>query len=169
MNTTGTAGPGYALYDARQHDAAIEQELKSLELDPNYHLARSILGRAYLEKAMFKQAIAEFEKVLATSPNNILLLADLGRAYALAGRKAEAQSVIGQLIERSKKAYVFPKGLVMIYTGLGENDQAFEWLDKSYEDRSLGSSLALKSSPIFDPLRSDPRFTDLLRRLNLQP
>jgi serine/threonine-protein kinase len=162
-------GLGYALYDARQYDQAIEQELKALELDPNYNLARSILGRAYLEKAMYGEAIAEFEKARAALPNNILSLADLGRAYARAGRKAEARKVIDQLIERSTQTYVFPKYLTMIYAALGEKDKAFEWLEKSYEDRSLGSGMALKSSPVFDPLRSDPRFADLLRRLNLQP
>ena len=118
---------------------------------------------------MFQEAIAEFEKVLAIAPNSLLFLADLGRAYAVAGRKAEAGKVVDQLVERSKEAYVAPKDLVMIYSALGERDKAFEWLEKSYEDRSLGSAMALKSSPVFDPLRSDPRFADLLRRMNVRP
>jgi eukaryotic-like serine/threonine-protein kinase len=162
-------GLGYAFYDARKYDQAIEQERKTLELDPNYNLARSILGRAYLQKAMYNEGIAEFEKALAISPGNTTALSDLGCAYAMVGRKAEAQKVLDQLSALSKQKYVAPKNVAIIYAALGEIDQAFEWLEKAYEDRSLGSGQGIKAFPGFDPLRSDPRFTDLLHRMNLQP
>jgi tetratricopeptide (TPR) repeat protein len=160
---------GYVFFDARKYDEAIEQERKTLELDSNYELAIRVLGRAYLQKALYDKGIAEFEKELVISPANPNALADLGRGYALAGRKAEAEKVLGQLIALSKQRYIAPKSVATIYADLGEKDKAFEWLEKAYEDRSLGSGLGIKSFPDFDPLRSDPRFADLLRRMNLQP
>ena len=156
-------GLGYAYYDARQYDKAIEQERKTVEMDPNYAPAHSVLGRAYLEKGMYKEGIEEFEKEGSTG------LLNLGRAYAMAGRKAEAQKVLDQLITQSRQKYVAPKNVALIYAALGEKDKAFEWLEKSFQDHSVCSALGVKSFPGFDPLRSDPRFADLLRRMNLQP
>jgi len=160
---------GYAYYDARQYDQAIEQERKTLELDPNFNQARSILGRAYIQEAMYRQGIAEIEKELVISPADPNVLSELGRGYAMASRHAEAQNVIDQLIAVSKRSYVAPKNVAAIYAALGEKDKAFEWLEKAYQDRSLASGITLKSFPGFDSLRSDPRFADLLRRMNLQP
>jgi hypothetical protein len=107
---------------------------------------------------------------LVTSPNNTWVFAELGYAYGVAGRRVEAQKVLGQLNELSKEKYVSPFAAAQIHAGLGEKDKTFEWLEKAYEDRSIGSSfVTIKVDPIYDPLRSDPRFTDLLRRMNLQP
>ncbi len=78
--------------------------------------------------------------------------------------------VLDKLNELSKQRYVPTYSMVMIYAGLGEKDKAFEWLEKSYEDRSLETAFcSIKVEPALDPLRSDPRFQDLLRRMNLQP
>ena len=115
---------------------------------------------------MYKEGIAEFEKELAISPGSQSTIG-LGYAYAVAGRKAEAQKVLDRLNELSKQKYVPAVVRARIYAGLGEKDKAFEWLEKGYEDRSIGTHI--KVDPIFDPLRSDPRFADLLRRMNLQP
>jgi serine/threonine protein kinase/Flp pilus assembly protein TadD len=153
---------GYEFYDARQYDQAIEQERKTPELDPNFPQAHSVLGRAYLQKSMYDEAIAEFEKEGSTGLYNI------GRAYAMAGRKAEAQKVLDQLSALSKENYIVPKNVAAIYAALGNKEKAFEWLEKSYQDHSLAVGLGMKSFPGFDPLRSDPRFADLLRRINLQ-
>jgi len=155
-------GLGYAYYDARQYERAIDQERKTLESDPNYSPAHNILGRAYLQKAMYNEDIAEFEKAGSGD------LYDLGRAYAMAGRMAEAQKVLDQLSARSKQRYVAPKGPALIYAALGEKEKAFEWLEKSYQDHSLGVGPSIKSFPGFDPLRSDPRFAALMRRMNLE-
>jgi serine/threonine protein kinase/lipopolysaccharide biosynthesis regulator YciM len=160
---------GYVFYDGRQYDQAIEQERKTMQLDPNFAQAHSILGRAYLQKTMFDEGIAEFERELVISPAFRPALADLGLAYALAGRKTDAQKVLVQLSPLSKQGYVTPKSVAAIYAGLGEKDKAFEWLEKAYQERSVGFGLGMKSFPVFDPLRSDPRFADLLRRMNLQP
>jgi serine/threonine protein kinase/tetratricopeptide (TPR) repeat protein len=155
-------------YYARQYDRAIEQARKTLELDPNFVLAYLDLGQAYVEKSMYGEGIAEFEKALAISPGFQAVLAQLGRAYALEGRKAEAQTVLDQLNALSKQIYVAPRYMAPIYVALGEKDKAFVQLEKAYKDHSITGSFA-KLSPSYDPLRSDPRFADLLRRMNLQP
>jgi tetratricopeptide (TPR) repeat protein len=115
---------------------------------------------------MYKEGIAEFENLLTISPGYPLGLSDLGYAYAVTGRRAEAQKVLDQLNELSKQKYVQAVLRARIYAGVGEKDKAFEWLEKGFEDRTLP---AIKVDPTFDPLRSDPRFADLLRRMNLQP
>jgi hypothetical protein len=83
-----------------------------------------------------------------------------------AGRRPEAQKVLDQLNELSKHKYVPPFHRALICVGLGEKDQAFEWLEKAYEEHFM---IGIKVNPVFDPPRSDPRFTNLLRRMNLQP
>ena len=86
---------------------------------------------AYVQKSMYKEGMAEFEKALVISPGNTYALSELGYAYAVAGRRAEAQKVLDQLNELSKQKYVPAASRVRIYAGLGEKDKAFEWLEKS--------------------------------------
>jgi Flp pilus assembly protein TadD len=123
---------------------------------------------AYSKKSMYKEAMVEFEKAVAISPTDLVALTGLGYGYAVTGRRAEAQRVLDKLSELSKQKYVSPIWMAKIYSGLGEKDKAFEWLEKAYEDHSIVTTGFIKTSPIFDPLRSDPRFADLLRRTNLQ-
>jgi len=157
---------GQSFYFARRYDQAIEQFRKTLELDPNFTATHRYLGEAYLQKSMYKEGIAEIEKELAISPNSTAALAYLGYGYALEGRRAEAQKVLDQLNELSKQRFVPAQYRSIIYAGLGEKDKAFEWLERGYEERSV---VAINVNPVFVPLRSDPRFQDLLRRMNLQP
>ena len=157
---------GIILYLARQYDQAMEQERKTLELDPNYIGVHLTIGQAYFEKSMYKEGMAEVEKELAISPGNAVPLSWLGYGYAIGGRKAEAQKVLDQLRERSKQKYVPAWTVADIYLGLGEKDQALTWLDKAYEER-VQWLIWLKVEPLFDGLRSDPRFADLLRRVGL--
>ena len=156
---------GLVYYVARQYDQAIDQCRKTLELDRNFFVAHTSLGGAYLQKSMYKEGIAELEKAVAIFPGNISL-AFLGYGYAAAGRGLEAQKVLDQLNEISKEKYVPAYHRAIIYAGLGEKDKAFEWLEKGYEEHFI---IAIKVDPVWDPLRSDPRFQDLLRRMNLQP
>jgi tetratricopeptide (TPR) repeat protein len=114
---------------------------------------------------MYKEGIAELEKAVAIFPGN-LSLAFLGYGYAAAARRLEAQKVLDQLNEISKEKYVPAYHRAIIYVGFGEKDKAFEWLEKGYEEHFI---IAIKVDPVYDSLRSDPRFTDLLRRMNLQP
>ena len=161
---------GVGLYFQRRYDQAIEQFRKTLDLDQNFILAHEHFGETYLQKQMYEEGIAEFNKELAISPGNARALTGLAYSYALAGRRADAQKVLGQLSELMKEKYVSEPHVARIYLALGEKDKAIEWLEKGYKARSIRSpSASIKVDPIFDPLRSDPRFTDLLRRLNLEP
>jgi TolB-like protein/Flp pilus assembly protein TadD len=160
---------GIEFFLARQYDQAIEQESKTLELDPNFLRAYYFRGMAYLKKSMYKEGLLDFEKGVAISPGNTLSLTGLGYGYAVTGRRAEAQKVLDQLNKFSKQKHVPAVYMAKIYAGLGEKEKAFEWLEKAYEDRSILSNGFIKANPIFDPLRSDPRFDDLLRRVGLQP
>ena len=157
----------YAYHDARQYDQATEQVQKALELDPNSSQALSTLGRAYVGKGKYKEATVVLERALSLYPTATYHLVDLGYAYALAGRGEDARKVLDKLNELSKHEYVPPKGSATIYAALGEKDKAFEWLEKAYQDRSLTVGVSLKTFPVFDSLRSDPRFHDLMRRMNL--
>jgi serine/threonine protein kinase/tetratricopeptide (TPR) repeat protein len=166
---TSNAFLGATFYLARQYDQAMEQLRKTLELDPNFTFAHTGLGLAYVQKSMSKEAVGEFEKALAISPGDAMALSGLGYAYGVAGRRGEAQKVLDKLSELSKQKYVPAWSRAVIYTGVGEKDKAFEWLEKAYDERSTTTGLcAMKVSPLFDSLRSDPRFADLLRRMNLQ-
>jgi eukaryotic-like serine/threonine-protein kinase len=158
---------GDTLYRSGQYDQAIDQERKTLEIDPNFVPALDALGLAYLQKSMFKEGQAAFEKALAVAPGNTESLPRLGYAYAVAGRRADAQKVLGQLNEISKQKFVSALGPALIYVGLGEKDAALEWLKKAVDARDV--NFLILGPPFREALRSDPRFADLLRRMNLQP
>jgi len=157
-------------YNARHYDQAVEQEKLTLEMDPNFAFVHMQLGQSYLQKSMYKEGIAEMEKELVVSPRHPYALSGLGYAYALAVQRDDAQKMLDQLNAISEQKYVPAISSVGVYVGLAEKEKAFEWLGKAYEDRSIGNSFStIKMDPIYDPLRSDPRFAALLRRMNLQP
>jgi TolB-like protein/DNA-binding winged helix-turn-helix (wHTH) protein/tetratricopeptide (TPR) repeat protein len=160
---------GVEYFLARQYDQVIAQERKVLELDPNYLDAYYFRGIAYLKKSMYVEGKADLEKGVAIAPASELALTGLGYGYAVTGRRAEAHGILDKLNELSKQKYVSPIWRVKIYAGLVEKDKAFEWLEKAYEDHSIVSVGYIETNPMLDPLRSDPRFADLLRRTNLQP
>jgi TolB-like protein/Flp pilus assembly protein TadD len=161
---------GEAFYYTRQYDQAIEQLQKTLELDPNLHPARAFLADSYLHKSMNKEATEELEKHLVIAEGRVWGLAELGYAYALVGRRPDALKLLNELNQLSREKFVPADAMAQVYVGLGDKDKAFEWLEKGYERRSLGlAGVDLKVDPVWDPLRSDPRFADLLRRMNLQP
>ena len=110
------------------------------------------------------EAFAEYQKAIPLSGDSPDEPASLAYTYALSGRKQEALRIIDDLQERSKRSYISPAIIAFVYTGLGEKDQAFEWLEKAYHGRD-SLLVLLKVEPMFDPLRSDPRFQDLLRRV----
>jgi TolB-like protein/DNA-binding winged helix-turn-helix (wHTH) protein/tetratricopeptide (TPR) repeat protein len=160
---------GVEYFLARQYDQVISQERNVLELDPNYVDAYYFQGIAYLKKSMYKEGKADLEKGVAIDPASEVALTGLGYSYAVTGRGAEAHRVLDKLNELSKQKYVSPIWRVKIYAGLVEKDKAFEWLERAYEDHSIVSVGYIKTNPMFDSLRSDPRYADLLRRTNLQP
>jgi serine/threonine-protein kinase len=157
---------GWHYLMARQDDLAIEHSKKTLELDQSFVRARLYLGQAYERTGMYQEAIAEIQKVRTLYGESQIATGLLGHAYAVAGMRDEAQKILEELQEQSQREYVLPYNRAIIYIGLGEKDQAFEWLEKAAEDRS-DDLIYLNVDQIFDPLRSDPRFTDLMQRIGL--
>jgi TolB-like protein/Tfp pilus assembly protein PilF len=149
---------------ARRYDQAIEQCQKALELDPNLASAWGFLGWAQSCKLRHEDAIASLRKTCQIWPG-ASPIAWLGEAYAAAGYRDEAHKVLRQLEELSKQLYVTPYGRARIYAALGETDETFKWLETAYQQRANWMVL-LKIDPCFDNLRSDPRFQDLMRRMN---
>jgi TolB-like protein/Tfp pilus assembly protein PilF len=158
---------GWHYLNARQYDQAIEHLRKTVELDPNIPSPHQFLGEAYSQKSMYAEATAEFKKarLLDNTPRAI---AFLGYSYAMLARRDQASRALDELREVSRLQYVSPYFVAVIYIALGEKDRAFEWLQKAYEERSE-SLVYLKVEPMLDPLRSDRRFQDLLRRMNFPP
>jgi TolB-like protein/DNA-binding winged helix-turn-helix (wHTH) protein/Tfp pilus assembly protein PilF len=159
---------GWILYNERQYDAAIQQVRKTLELDPNFASGHWAMGLAYGGKAMSKEAVAELQKAVDLSGGLPVCVAALGRAYAMAGDREKAIQILNDLRTQSKHRYVLPDGLASIYAALGDNDQALAQLERAYAERTDAIPL-LKVDPRLDPLRADPRFADLLRRVGLSP
>jgi Flp pilus assembly protein TadD len=159
---------GWVFYFARQYDEAVEQCRKTLELDPNFAPGHWMLGQAYRQKGMYEEAIAEFQKAVALFRGDPMQLAVLGHGYAVAGKRSEAQKIINELTELSKRRYFPPYFIALIYVGLGDKNKAFELLEKVFAERSANLTV-LQAEPMFDPVRSDPRFQDLLRRVGLTP
>lgn len=155
---------GELLHYARQHDEAIEQLLTTLDMDPNLLPAQVFLGRAYEQKGMYEDAIAEFQRAVTLSGNDLRVVSLLGHAYAASGKKDRAERVLTELKDQSTRSYVSPFNVAIIYAALGEKDQAFDWLEKAYEDRSLWM-VFLKVDPRLDSIRPDPRFRHMLGRL----
>ena len=142
---------------------------KALELDPSYSDASIVVARTYVTSGMHQQAIAELQKALTFTKGEPLVMGALAHAYARAGRREEALKLVGELkqiqAERGRgNMPTFP--LIWAYAGLGDKDQAFAWLETSYQDRR-DRMVWLNVDPLLDPLRSDPRFHDLVRRMGL--
>jgi DNA-binding winged helix-turn-helix (wHTH) protein/TolB-like protein/Flp pilus assembly protein TadD len=158
---------GWILYLAGQDDQAVQQCSRILDLDPNSFPALRYRGLAYQQKAMYREAIADFQKGVKLS-GSPLVLALLGHAYAVSGRKTEAQETLNDLQDLQGQRYISPYTIAAIYAGLDEKDQAFKWLEKAYEESDIWL-MNLKVDPVFSKLRSDRRFTDLLTRARLRP
>ncbi|HUU17108.1 MAG TPA: protein kinase [Sedimentisphaerales bacterium] len=146
-------------------ERAVEQREKTLELAPGFVIALSDLAEDYLSMSMYPEAIASVEKAMSLAGRTPLLIAMLGRAYAISGRKDEAEILLQELKDKAKSEYVLPIYFAALYGDLGNADEAFRWLKKVYQERHFGMfSLRIPSS--LKPLRLDPRFDDLLERMN---
>ena len=161
-----SAQRGFLFENARRYDEAIEQLRNVIAMDPGHYQALWILGHTYAANKQFDEAVAAAEKAVAVSERTPGALGILGLAYGLAGRKADATKVLNELLELNKTRYVTPAALVNVYIGLGDKEQAFVWLEKAFQERSNYVAF-LKVFPILDPIRSDPRFNDLVHRIGL--
>ncbi len=157
---------GQALYRARSYDQAITALRKTLDLEPNFVTARYYLGLCYLMQGKRDEAVAEFKKARTIAPNVPDFIALLGYIYATAGRRDQARRCLAELDEMARRRYVPPFNYATLHAGLGETDLAFKWMEKGYEERDPWIR-GLKSDPLFDVLRSDPRFASLIRRAGL--
>jgi tetratricopeptide (TPR) repeat protein len=149
---------------AHAYDESISQSRKTIEMDPEFALAHNQLGQAYLQKQMPDEAIAELQKAVQLSAGSPTCIADLARAYAASGKRSEAVKLLSDLKKRSNASYSHASEIAVIYAALDDKAQAMTWLEKGYEER-FNPGVLLR--PGFDPLRSDPRFQELIRRIGL--
>jgi tetratricopeptide (TPR) repeat protein len=156
---------GRRLYFARQYQLAVEASLQTLRLDSDFYPAIVTLGRAYLEMGKVEEGVKELQRAMELSSGNPKVIGLLGHAYVRAGRKDDALKMLRKLQERSPKEFGRAFPIAVVYAGLGNRDRAFAWLEKAYQERS-GWMVTIKNDPALDNLRSDPRFQDLLRRMN---
>ncbi len=157
---------GRALYYRRQYDRAIVQIEKTLELDADFPNAHSDLGYVYEAQGRFDEALAEFRKARALAGSGSYGLPEIGYAYARSGNKCEAARILNELLGLSKQAYSVSFGIALVYCGLGDKDNAFGWLERAYQERAMPNDLRVH--PVWDSLRSDPRFTTLLKKMGLE-
>lgn len=173
-----SSNAGLYSYFEHRYDDAIAQYQKTLEIDPDFWVAHHYLGLAYAKKGMYDEAISELRNSLhspGTGPlkegaveNDPEVAASLGFAYASAGRRAEAQAILSRLKALSKRRYVSALYMAIVHTGLNDKDRAVEYLNKAYDNRHPGLVL-IRVDPIFDNLRSDERFKQLIARFEPIP
>ncbi len=157
---------GRIYYFARQYDKALERLQTALEMDPDFVPTHITLGDVYLQKGNFKSAIAEYQRAISLSGGGRGGKSSLAYIYAVSGKKEEAQKLLEEtriLLEQKRASSL---DMSIIYAGLGQKEQALDWLEKAYTERSYRLIYA-GVEPIFDSLRSDPRFQDLLQRIGV--
>ena len=156
------------LYLARKFDRAIDQAHDTLEMDANFAIAYAVMGEAYLSNEMYREGLSALERYSALSRSSAASLALLGYAHARSGERKESLQMIDKLKAASKQSFVPALFIALVYAGLQDKDQAFTWLEKAYEER-FNRLAYLKLEALWDPIRSDSRFADLLRRVGIPP
>jgi TolB-like protein/DNA-binding winged helix-turn-helix (wHTH) protein/Tfp pilus assembly protein PilF len=164
LQNNSSLGANLRLID-RDRDAVARFQL-TLELDPHFPAAHSGLGWTYLEMGRVEEGIGALEEAVRLSNGNIRALAALGHGFGVAGRSAEARAILQTLEQRSRQRYIAPLLLAWVHAGLGQRDAAFERLEEAYREGSPGL-LHIKADPPLQSLRTDPRFRQLLLRMNL--
>jgi TolB-like protein/DNA-binding winged helix-turn-helix (wHTH) protein/Tfp pilus assembly protein PilF len=153
-----------ALCIAHLYDESMQESRRTLELDPGFAVAHYELGQAFSQRHMYSEATTEFQKAIDLSGHSAAFDSNLAYVYALSGRKEEATKILGKLEARHDQNPSANANIALIYVGLDDQDAAMTWLNKAYEAR-FNPSILLR--PAFDPLRSDARFQDLLRRIGI--
>jgi TolB-like protein/DNA-binding winged helix-turn-helix (wHTH) protein/Tfp pilus assembly protein PilF len=149
---------------AHRYDEAIKQSRKTLTLDHSFALAHYVLGNVFVQQHRYEEGIAELRGAVEASPGSTAFTANLAYAYAISGKRDEAVRILNDLKNQSHGALSNAPQIAMVYVGLGDKDQAMTWLEKAYAER-FNPGILMR--PCFDPLRSDPRFQDLLRRIGI--
>jgi tetratricopeptide (TPR) repeat protein len=149
---------------SHSYDESINQSRKTLEMDPNFAMAHNQLAEAYLQKHAYDQAIAELQVAVRLSGDSPTPIANLARAYSFSGNKTEAMRLLNDLKGNSTARFSYAAEVAAIYASLGDKDEAMNWLEKGYAERFNPGVLI---RPAFDPLRSDPRFRNLVQRIGL--
>ena len=155
-----------AYYFKRDFQRAVNECEKALQLDPRHFMLHYILGRAYRRLGDSSKAIAQLKAATKSAGEVPLVDAVLGLAYAVSGRREEAQKVVGAFTAAARVRYIPPMYFVILYAGLGEKEKALAWLEKAFEERS-DLLTWVNVEPMMDDVRSDPRFQDLIRRIGL--
>ncbi len=156
---------GVSLYFAGEDEQARQQYLRTLAVTPEFQRAIYWLGFSYIRKGMYEEAIRQFQRVIGLSGSDPVDQAALGYAYAAAGQLNEAVGVLRRLETLATRRYVSPVDMAMLHVGLGNDDKAMDYLENAYEEHADRMSW-IKVNPVFNPLRSDPRFRSLLKRMN---
>ncbi len=155
-----------ALYQARRYDESLQVLLKASEQEPSSYAGAFSLASTYLKKRMFRESIAALERVPRSSSGDVMIRAPLGYAYAKLGKKRDAELLLKELRTESRRKYVSAYFVSWVCIGLGRNEEAMQWLEQAYRQGDYNLTW-LGVEPMFDPLRPDPRFSALLRRLGL--
>lgn len=158
---------GLAFYYGRQYQDALEMGRKTLELDPNYAAAHRLLSLAYSGQDLFDEAIAANQNWGNLTGNKIETSLALAQIYSVSGQTEAARELVEVVKQDPHLIDQAYRGMALVYAALGENDAAFGWLEKGYQRREE-SLLSLKADPKVDRLRSDPRFTTLLKRIGVE-
>jgi len=165
-STVGSAALSYVAWLARRYDLLFENASRNVELHPTFPASHWALGTCYTDMARFDAAIAEMRLAVETSGGATIFSALLAETLATAGHKDDARQMLEQLLKQSVRQYVSPYMVARVHAALGESDVAFRWLETAYRERAAWLA-TLKVDPHVDSLRSDPRFDDLLGRMNI--
>ncbi len=163
LSNSINATSGLVFYFSRQFELSLTQCRKTIELDPNFFASHFVCGLALEQMGQHDEALAEFQAAVDLSGRLPLFLAALGHGYAAAGRKTEIHRVIDEIRDASKHKYQSSYAVAAIYAGLGQRDQALEWLERACDERATWM-IFLKVHPYFDDLHTEPRFQELLKR-----
>ena len=159
---------GWDLYCAHRYDQALEYCQKSIEMAPNDENSHACMSWAYLGTGQYQRAADEARKAWTLSGEQPVWAVLLGQAYAKSGNNAETRRILDDMLKRSRKTYVPPTFIAVLFASLGDRKMAFQWIDKAYAERDLYLA-GIKADPGFDSLRSDERFRNLAVRMGLSP